>query len=356
MPGEAPASTTYDSSGHLDGSGHQDGGGWSRESFVEEVGLVWEAAGSSRMDGRIIAYLLITDVPYVSSAALARALRVSAGSVSLATRRLVEAGFIRRHAVPGERSHYFRVDDDVWGSFLAGERRYLDRQEQLAERAMELLGPEEEAPRRRLGNMRDYMRWVRGSHQDLLTQWRTYRSQAADQATDRQTDQATDRQKDRPTDETAAPAAGLQDEGGPAAGEPSAASAPADDEEIRDHLSATLSPVLARHLVPDALWAAAEPLLASGPASGTASGSANERAALTAVVYVLTSGCSWQQLPAQFGISHSTAHRRFTAWSRADLWQRWLDALSAAPVDAADLAWCSTIVKSAASRRPGSGG
>lgn len=340
MPGEAPASTTYDSSGHLDGSGHQDSGGWSRESFVEEVGLVWEAAGSSRMDGRIIAYLLITDVPYVSSAALARALRVSAGSVSLATRRLVEAGFIRRHAVPGERSHYFRVDDDVWGSFLAGERRYLDRQEQLAERAIELLGPEEEAPRRRLGNMRDYMRWVRGSHQDLLTQWRTYRSQAADQATDRQTD--------RPTDESAAPAAGLQDEGGPAAGEPSSTPAPADDEEIRDHLSATLSPVLARHLVPDALWAAAEPLLASG--------SANERVAFTAVVYVLTSGCSWQQLPAQFGISHSTAHRRFTAWSRADLWQRWLDTLSAAPVDAADLAWCSTIVKSAASRRAGSGG
>lgn len=340
MPGEAPASTTYDSSGHLDGSGHQDSGGWSRESFVEEVGLVWEAAGSSRMDGRIIAYLLITDVPYVSSAALARALRVSAGSVSLATRRLVEAGFIRRHAVPGERSHYFRVDDDVWGSFLAGERRYLDRQEQLAERAIELLGPEEEAPRRRLGNMRDYMRWVRGSHQDLLTQWRTYRSQAADQATDRQTD--------RPTDESAAPAAGLQDEGGPAVGEASPTPAPADDEEIRDHLSATLSPVLARHLVPDALWAAAEPLLASG--------SANERAAFTAVVYVLTSGCSWQQLPAQFGISHSTAHRRFTAWSRADLWQRWLDALSAAPVDAADLAWCSTIVTSAASRRAGSGG
>ncbi|MEU9958547.1 transposase [Streptomyces sp. NPDC050982] len=345
MPGEAPASTTHDSSGHLHGSGHQDsGGGWSRESFVEEVGLVWEAAGSSRMDGRIIAYLLITDVPYVSSAALAGALRVSAGSVSLATRRLVEAGFIRRHAVPGERSHYFRVDDDVWGSFLAGERRYLDRQEQLAERAIELLGPEEEAPRRRLGNMRDYMRWVRGSHHDLLTQWRTYRSQAADQTTDRQTD----RQTDRPTDETGDPAAGLQAEGGSAADETSSTPAPTDDEEIRDHLSATLSPVLARHLVPDTLWAAAEPLLASR--------SANERAAFTAVVYVLTSGCSWQQLPAQFGVSHSTAHRRFTAWSRAELWQRWLDTLSAAPVDAADLAWCSTIVKSAASRRSGSGG
>lgn len=80
-------------------------------------------------------------------------------------------------------------------------------------------------------------------------------------------------------------------------------------------------------------------------------GSAGERAAFTAVVYVLASGCGWQQLPAQSGVSHSTAHRRFTAWSRADLWQRRLDALSAAPVDAADLDWCSMIVKSAVSRR-----
>ncbi|MDQ0779571.1 DNA-binding transcriptional regulator GbsR (MarR family)/transposase [Streptomyces aurantiacus] len=342
MPGEAPASTAHDSSGRH-GSAGQHGGAddWSREAFVEEVGLVWEAAGSSRMDGRIIAYLLITDVPYVSSAALARALRVSAGSVSLATRRLVEAGFIRRHAVPGERSHYFRADDDVWGSFLAGERRHLNRQEQLAERALALLGPEEEAPRRRLGNMRDYMRWLRDGHHELLAQWRTYRSQAADQTTDQATD--------RPVDQAVGQAAGLQEESGRAGREPLPASAPTDEEEIGDRLSATLSPVMAQRLVPDALWAAAEPLLGAGV------GSANERAAFTAVVYVLTSGCGWQQLPAQFGISHSTAHRRFTAWSRADLWQRWLDSLSAASVDAADLDWCSMIVKSAVSRRPAGG-
>ncbi|UUU36276.1 transposase [Streptomyces sp. CA-210063] len=326
MSGDAPASTARGTHGTT--APHESGDGWSREAFVEEIGLVWEAAGSSRMDGRIIAYLLITDVPYVSSAELARALQVSAGSVSLATRRLVDAGFIRRHAVPGERSHYFRVDDDVWGSFLAGERRYLDRQEQLAAQAIALLGPEEEAPRRRLINMRDYMRWVRNSHHDLLAQWRNYRSRGADEATDQ--------------------AAGPRDADGTAAGEEPAAPKPADDEETRNRLSVTLSPVLARHLVPDALWAAAEPLLPSG--------AANERAAFTAVVYVLTSGCGWQQLPAQFGISHSTAHRRFTAWSKADLWQRWLDALTEAPGDATDIAWCSAIVQAAASRQPGGAG
>lgn len=325
MAGDAPASTPHDTHGTT--GSRESGSGWSRESFVEEIGLVWEAAGSSRMDGRIIAYLMITNVPYVSSAELASALQVSAGSVSLATRRLVESGFIRRHAVPGQRSHYFRVDDDVWGSFLAGERRYLERQEQLATQAITLLGPEEETPRRRLSNMRDYMRWLRSNHHELLARWQKYRSQNVGRSTDH--------------------AAEPEEGDGPAAGEPAASTAP-DDEQMRNRRSATLSPVLARHLVSDALWAVAEPLLPSG--------SANERAAFTAVVYVLTSGCGWQQLPAQFGVSHSTAHRRFTAWSKADLWQRWLDAMTKAPGDAADLAWCSAIVETAARRQPAGGG
>ncbi|MGW4032990.1 transposase [Streptomyces sp. NPDC004838] len=298
-------------------NGHGGGGAWSREAFVEEIGLVWEEGGSGRMDGRVVAYLLITDVPYVSSAELARELRVSAGSVSLATRRLVEAGFIRRHAVPGKRSHYFRVDDDVWGSFLAGERRYLARQEQLAEQALALLGPEEETPRRRLGNMRDYMRWVQGSHHDLLTQWKAYRAQTAAPG-DRQDDSSSTGRRD--------------------------AAATVAAEESRSRSSGALGPALSRRLVPDGLWAAAEPLLPAGPG--------DDRAALIAVVYVLTSGCGWQQLPAHFGVSHSTAHRRFTAWTKNGFWQRWLDAVREAD-DQAGLAWCELVVQAAADRRPG---
>lgn len=285
-----------------------------REAFVEEIGLVWESAGSSRMDGRVIAYLLITDVPYVSSAELAGALRVSAGSVSLSTRRLVEAGFIRRHAVPGERSHYFRVDDDVWGSFLAGERRHLDRQEQLAEQALAALGPDEEAPRRRLTNMRDYMRWVRASHQDLLSQWKAYRAEG----------------------------------GAPAPGPDVRSAAPEVPEGSRPRRSVGVDPALARRLLPDALWSAAESLL-GGPAP-------TEREALTAVVYVLTSGCGWQQLPAQFPVSHSTAHRRFTAWSREGFWARWLETAKAEHDDDADLAWCALVTELAHQRRPGGTG
>ncbi|MFC7723233.1 transposase [Nonomuraea recticatena] len=41
-----------------------------------------------------------------------------------------------------------------------------------------------------------------------------------------------------------------------------------------------------------------------------------------AIIYVLVSGCAWRALPLCFGISKSTAHRRFVIWSRASLSRR----------------------------------
>ncbi|MGW0190395.1 transposase, partial [Streptomyces sp. NPDC003362] len=43
-----------------------------------------------------------------------------------------------------------------------------------------------------------------------------------------------------------------------------------------------------------------------------------DREVLAAIVFVATSGCTWQQLPAaSFGPSGATAHRRFTEWTKA---------------------------------------
>ncbi|MET9080800.1 transposase [Streptomyces sp. NPDC004237] len=50
-------------------------------------------------------------------------------------------------------------------------------------------------------------------------------------------------------------------------------------------------------------------------AGGTAQ--ADDRAVLTAAVYIPTSGCAWQLLPGEFGVSPAIAHRRFTAWTEA---------------------------------------
>lgn len=48
-----------------------------------------------------------------------------------------------------------------------------------------------------------------------------------------------------------------------------------------------------------------------------------DREVLAAIVFVATSGCTWQQLPAaSFGPSGATAHRRFSEWSKARVWAK----------------------------------
>ncbi|WP_404827789.1 transposase [Streptomyces aureocirculatus] len=56
--------------------------------------------------------------------------------------------------------------------------------------------------------------------------------------------------------------------------------------------------------------------------NGGGTASTPDKTLFAAIAYVLVSGCAWRQLPPCFGISKSTAHRRFLIWSRADVWGR----------------------------------
>jgi transposase len=109
---------------------------------------------------------------------------------------------------------------------------------------------------------------------------------------------------------------------------------------------------LSQRLVPDGLWELAAPLLPSFASRPQGGGTAplDERAVFTAVVFVLTSGCAWRHLPPTFGVSPATAHRRFSAWSKAGVWRRLhravLDELGAHGV----LDWTSVIVDAASVR------
>jgi transposase len=49
---------------------------------------------------------------------------------------------------------------------------------------------------------------------------------------------------------------------------------------------------------------------------------AGDRAALAAIIFGATSGCTWRQLPPVFGPSWQTVYRRFAQWSRARVWAR----------------------------------
>lgn len=107
--------------------------------------------------------------------------------------------------------------------------------------------------------------------------------------------------------------------------------------------------VLSLRLVPDALWEIVESLL-PGFSPRTQSGgraAIDDRAVFTAIVYVFTSGCAWRHLPPSFGVSVPTAHRRFTTWARAgvfdELHHQVLDRLGAG----GDFDWSAAILDAA---------
>lgn len=109
---------------------------------------------------------------------------------------------------------------------------------------------------------------------------------------------------------------------------------------------------LALRLVPDDLWELVEPLLPRFETRHQGGGTApiEGRAVFTAVVYVLTAGCAWRHLPAEFGVSVPTAHRRFQDWTRAGVWSRLHQKVLDAHGGAGGIDWSSVIVDAASLR------
>ncbi|AIG76169.1 Hypothetical protein AJAP_16480 [Amycolatopsis japonica] len=81
---------------------------------------------------------------------------------------------------------------------------------------------------------------------------------------------------------------------------------------------------LSLRLVPDELWELAEPLIPAFEPRPQGGGTAplDARAVFTAIMYVLSSGCAWRDVPPSFGVPFQTSHRRFGQWTEAGLWRR----------------------------------
>ncbi|WP_408612789.1 IS5 family transposase [Glycomyces luteolus] len=108
----------------------------------------------------------------------------------------------------------------------------------------------------------------------------------------------------------------------------------------------------AEEFVPDELWEITEQLIPVPlkRAQGGGIARVDDRQVFAAIVFVLTTGCAWRHLPPTFGVSHQTAHRRFTEWSEAALWAKLhravLDRLGAA----GEIDWSRAIVDGASLR------
>jgi len=74
--------------------------------------------------------------------------------------------------------------------------------------------------------------------------------------------------------------------------------------------------------VDDELWELVKPLLPDRGPQRTGRPRVSDRAAFTAIVFVLVTGVPWRLVPRQIGCSGVTAWRRLREWQRAGVWER----------------------------------
>lgn len=142
-----------------------------RERYVEEFGLMFGQFGLPRMLGRVLGALMISDPPERSAEELAEVLGASRGSISSATRSLIQMGLVQRWSRPGERRDYFRVKPGAWHEIMRRELESLAGFRKMAQRGLDLLDSEDPAARRPLVEMRDFYTYWEREMPAVLERW-----------------------------------------------------------------------------------------------------------------------------------------------------------------------------------------
>ena len=142
-----------------------------RQGYVEDFGVLFEGVGGSRMVGRVLGLLLVSETPELSAEEIAGSLRASQGAISTATRTLVGTGLVRRRTRPGERRAYFGVNPDAWQETtrrqVAGSAAFRE----MAERGLELAGHGDPEAGRGLEAMRDFYGFWERELSEVLARW-----------------------------------------------------------------------------------------------------------------------------------------------------------------------------------------
>jgi DNA-binding transcriptional regulator GbsR (MarR family) len=140
-------------------------------SYVEEFGLLFGQFGLPRMFGRVLGALMISDPPERTAEELAEVLGASRGSISSATRSLIQMSLVQRLSRPGERRDYFRVKPGAWHEIMRRELEAIGGFREIAERGLELLDTRDPSARRNLEEMRDFYAYWEKEMPAVLERW-----------------------------------------------------------------------------------------------------------------------------------------------------------------------------------------
>ncbi len=152
-----------------------------RQRFIEDFEVLFEDLGGGRMVGRILGLLMVADPPYLSAEEIANALDASRGSISQATRVLVQLGMVRRFTRPGERRDFFELRADAFTEATRRRDQEIVRLIAMFERARKLAAPDST----RLDETLAFLRFWRQKFHQMFHEWEVEREQLLNDQRDR---------------------------------------------------------------------------------------------------------------------------------------------------------------------------
>ena len=92
--------------------------------------------------GRILGLLMICEPPERSAGQIAETIQASRASLTSNMRFLTAIGLIRKVRVPGDRTAYYRIEDDAWHKVIQRKLDSLAAFGDIAEQGLALAGGE----------------------------------------------------------------------------------------------------------------------------------------------------------------------------------------------------------------------
>jgi hypothetical protein len=143
--------------------------------LVEEYGLLFEEMGGTRMEGRVMAWLLLAEPPEQSLTEIAQGLGVSKAAVSTSARSLLQSRAVERVSEPGRRGDYYRSLPGKLEGVLHLD--HITSLGHLVDRSLELVAAKDQSQSNYalLREMRAFIDFLEAEVPGLVSRWQAHR-------------------------------------------------------------------------------------------------------------------------------------------------------------------------------------
>ena len=149
-----------------------------RTSFIEETGLLFENLGTTRMAGRILGYLMITDKEMVSFDELCQVLQASKSSISTNIKSLITLHYVKPITLPGDRKTYYMLSPDLdWVESLMKRVELLKVMNNLFRKGLDLRVNKKDKASEWLRMSVEFYEWVVEEYPKFLARWEKKKTQ-----------------------------------------------------------------------------------------------------------------------------------------------------------------------------------